>query len=514
MGKNLNCILLNRITGRTNVPFDKLRVNCNEADSSIEAGYIINKYLFLIICFFVSSVTIFAQDDSILIKKISDEILTNGKAYDNLRDLTKKIGGRLAGSPQMVKAEQWGLKLMQQSGADKAWMQECMVPHWVRGGKDMAKAAYLPAMPEKKGGPYPAYKTKELDIIALGNSVGTGKNGITEEVMIVSSFDELEAKKDEVKGKIVFYNYKFNDTYVNTFLAYRDAGQYRGQGPSRAAKYGAKAVIVRSMSHAADNNPHTGATRYDTAYTKIPAVAIGLMDADWLSKQLQMNKLKVTLITNGQFLPDTIGHNIIGELTGTEFPDEIITVGGHLDSWDNCEGAHDDGAGCVQTIEILRALKAIGYKPKRTIRFVLFANEENGLRGGAKYAEEAVKEGKKHILAMESDAGGFTPRALGFTGTDEQFKKFLSWKPLIAPYGCNEFVSGGGGADIGPLNRALKTPTASLNPDTQRYFDIHHSRNDVFEAVNKRELLLGAVNMAALIYLVDKYGLPPTPKGE
>ena len=261
------------------------------------------------------------------------------------------------------------------------------------------------------------------------------------------------------------------------------------------------------MSHAADNHPHTGATRYDSAYAKIPAVAIGLQDADWLSEQSQKRNVTVTLKTNGHFLPDTIGHNIIGEIRGTEFPDEIITVGGHLDSWDNCEGAHDDGAGCVQTIEILRAFKAIGYKPKRTIRFVLCANEENGLRGGNKYAEEAKAKNEKHILAMESDAGGFTPRSLGFSGSDVQYEKVLSWKALIVPYGCTEINKGGGGADIGPLNRALKTPTASLNPDSQRYFDIHHARSDVFEAVNKRELELGAVNMAAFIYLVDKYGL-------
>ena len=441
--------------------------------------------------------TVWSQkEDSIFIRKVADEILVNGKAYENLRHLTKQIGARLAGSQGMVKAEQWGLKVMQESGADKAWMQECMVPHWVRGGKDEAKVI-SPALK----------KDFVLDIVALGNSIGSGKSGVTEEVLLMNSFDELEKKKDEVKGKIVFYNYKFNDTYINTFLSYRDAGQYRGQGPSRAAKYGAKAVIVRSMSHAADNNPHTGATRYDSAYAKIPAVAIGLRDADRLSELLQKGKVIVSIKTNGYFLPDTIGHNIIGELKGTEFPDEIITVGGHLDSWDNCEGAHDDGAGCVQTIEIMRAFKATGYQPKRTIRFVLFANEENGLRGGNKYADEAKEKNEKHIFALESDAGGFTPRALGFSGSDEQFKKFMSWKELIAPYGCTEFVSGGGGADIGPLNRAFKTPTASLNPDSQRYFDIHHARSDVFEAVNKRELELGAVNMAALIYLVDKYGL-------
>jgi carboxypeptidase Q len=467
-----------------------------------------------LLCLFISFVCLpaFGQnEDSIQIKKISDEILTNGKAYENLRHLTKQIGARLAGSQGMVQSEIWGLKMMKESGADKAWMQECMVPHWVRGGRDEAIANYDDQQSRK----YKPAKRK-LDVAALGNSYGTGKKGLSAEVVLVNSFEELEKKKDEVKDKIVFYNYKFNDTYINTFHAYRDAGQYRGQGPSRAAKYGAKAVIIRSMSHAADNNPHTGATRYDSNYAKIPAVAIGLRDADWLSEQIGKGKVSVSLKTYGHFLPDTIGHNIIGELTGSEFPDEIITVGGHLDSWDNCEGAHDDGAGCVQTIEILRAFKAIGYQPKRTIRFVLFANEENGLRGGNKYAEEAKAKNarldgqggqEKHILAMESDAGGFTPRALGFSGSDEQFQKFLSWRSLIAPYGCNEFVRGGGGADIGPLNRALKTPMASLNPDTQRYFDIHHSRSDVFEAVNKRELELGAVNMAALIYLVDKYGL-------
>jgi carboxypeptidase Q len=463
-------------------------------------------FVFAILAFF-TAVTLKAQkDDSIFIKRISDEILTNGKAYDNLRTLTKQVGARLAGSSGMVKAEKWGLKLMQESGADKAWMQECMVPHWVRGGKDEAKTSWIQSA-NNKGMPDARLAAKQLDIVALGNSLGTGSKGLNAEVIEVKSFDDLEAKKEQVKGKIVFYNYKFNDTYINTFLSYRDASQYRGQGPSRAAKYGAKAVIVRSMSHSTDNNPHTGATRYDSVYEKIPAVAIGLRDADWLSENLSKKKISVSLKTNGHFLPDTIGHNIIGELKGTEFPDEIITVGGHLDSWDNCEGAHDDGAGCVQTIEILRAFKALGYKPKRTIRFVLFANEENGLRGGNKYAEEAKAKGEKHVFALESDAGGFTPRSFGLTGTDEQFRKFLSWKDLIAPYGCSEFNRGGGGADIGPLNRAFKTATAGLNPDSQRYFDYHHARNDVFEAVNKRELHLGAVNMAALIYLVDKYGL-------
>ncbi len=440
--------------------------------------------------------------DSIFIKKLSDEILMNGKAYDNLRTLTKTIGGRLAGSPQMVKAEVWGLKAMQQAGADNAFMQECMVPHWVRGGKDVAYVTPR-SNPVKKTA---AKNKRNLDVVALGNSVGSMKP-LTAGVIEVKNFAELEAKKDSIKGKIVFYNYRFNPTYVRTFQAYGEASTYRGSGPSRAAKYGAVGVIVRSMSHSTDNNPHTGSTRYADSIPKIPAVAVGLQDADYLSDLLTKGTAAVTLHTHGKFLPDTIGHNIIGELQGSEFPNEYITVGGHLDSWDNCEGAHDDGAGCVQTIEILRAFKALGYRPKRTIRFVLFANEENGLRGGNKYAEEAKTKNEKHIFALESDAGGFTPRGFGFTVSAAQLQKIQAWKSLLSPYGVTELTMGGGGADIGPLNRTQQTPVAGLQPDSQRYFDYHHARNDVFEAVNKRELLLGAVNMAALIYLVDQNGL-------
>src|SRR5690606_11174342 len=250
------------------------------------------------------------------------------------------------------------------------------------------------------------------------NSQGTGKEGLKAELIMVNSFDELEAKSKDVKGKIVFYNYKFREDFIRTFDAYRDAVQYRGQGPSRAAKYGAVGVIIRSMSHSTNNAPHTGSTRYDSTYPIIPAVALGLRDADKLSEIAAKKRVMVKMKTMRHFLPDTIGHNVIGELIGSEFPDEIITIGGHLDSWDNCEGAHDDGAGCVQTMEVLRAFKAVGYKPKRTIRFVLFANEENGLRGGNKYAEEAKAKGEKHIFAIESDAGGFVPRSLGFTVSD------------------------------------------------------------------------------------------------
>ena len=444
----------------------------------------------------IISCTGYAQnDDAAKIKAIADEILLHGKAYENLHTLTKQVGARLTGSPQTYKAEAWAQKALQQAGADRIQMQSCLVPHWIRGGKDEAWIVT------------PGKKNQPLDVLALGNSMGAGPKGIQAPVVLINSFQELEQKKAELKGRIVFYNYKFSDTYVKTFEAYRDAVPYRGQGPSQAAKYGAVAVLVRSMSHAADNNPHTGATRYNDSFPKIPAAALGLQDADRLAALLKNEPATVFLKTNGQMLPDTVAHNVIGELTGSEFPDQVITVGGHLDSWDPAEGAHDDGSGCVQSIEVLRALKAIGYKPRHTIRVVLFANEENGLRGGTKYSEEARSKKEQHILALESDEGGFTPRGFGVTMATEQMNKMRGWLPLLSPYGISEISDGGGGSDIGPLNRDLGTPLAGLQPDSQRYFDIHHARSDVFEAVNKRELELGAVSMAALIYLVDKYGL-------
>ncbi len=463
------------------------------------------KYYFLLLISFISFFANAQNADSLFIKKLSDEIMVNGKAYDNLRQLCKQIGNRLSGSPQMYKAEAWGVQTLEKSGADKVWKQQCKVPHWVRGGKDQLwtpvfVSANNPKMLDGR------LENKYLDVLAIGNSEGTGNKVLTGEVVLVNSFDELENKKEQVKDKIVFFNYHFNETFVRTFAAYRDAVKYRASGASSAAKYGAKAVIVRSMSHATDNFPHTGGMRYDTAYSKIPAMAIGLGDADWLAERTTKGKIQVSMKSNAHFLPDTIAHNIIGELKGSVYPDQYITIGGHLDSWDVGEGAHDDGAGIVQTIDVMRALKALGYQPRYTIRFVLFANEENGLRGGTKYFEEAKAKNEKHLFALESDAGGFTPRGIGIDASDEVMAKIKSWAPLLKPYGCDNLEKGGGGADIGQLKN-VGAVLSSLSPDSQRYFDIHHARSDVFEAVNKRELHLGAVNMAALIYLVDKYGL-------
>lgn len=458
----------------------------------------ISKLNYLLTGLLLITQSVFAQDyttDSVFIKKMADDILKSKASYNNLYYLTKKIGGRLAGSPQMVMAEQWGANALKEAGADNIILQECMVPHWVRGKKEYA---FL----------YNGKNKQSLNITALGNSMGTGNKAVKAGVVQIKSFEELEKRKEEIKGKIVFYDIPFEETFVRTFQAYSQSATYRSNGASRAAKYGAVAVLVRSMSHAMDNHPHTGAMNYNDSFPKIPAAALGLEDVAVLSKKLADNSLtEMELFTSGKFLPDTIGHNVIGELKGSLYPEKIITIGGHLDSWDLAEGAHDDGAGVVQTIEVLRAFKAAGYQPKHTIRFVLFANEENGLRGGRKYAEEAKAKNEQHIFALESDAGGFTPRGFGFSVPEESWNKIQPWKTLLAPYYGDEFTKGGGGADIGPLARTLNVPVAGLTPDSQRYFDVHHAKSDVFEAVNIRELKLGAINMAALIYLIDKYGL-------
>ena len=453
-------------------------------------------FLSLLAC---SSMAVAQSDDSLFISKIADEILSTGKIYDNLRVLCKTVGGRLSGSPQKFKAEEWGVQTLKAAGADKVYLQECKVPHWVRGGKDEAWYTYKDASGKT---------VKEtLDVLALGNSIGTGKSGVKAAVVYCNNFDDLEKQKDIVKGKIVFFNYPFNEKYVQPFRAYGESGAYRRSGPSRAAKYGALAVVIRSMSGSTDNNPHTGITQYDSTSPKIPCAAMGLRDADKLSALLKAGSaVELYYASNAHMLPDTIGHNVVGEITGTS-PKEVITVGGHLDSWDPAEGAQDDGAGCVHAIEVLRALKVLGYKPTHTIRVVLFADEENGGRGGEAYAATAKTSGETHLFALESDAGGFTPRGLGFSMSAEQLAKIQAWLPLFLPYGVYQLSAGGGGSDIEPLHHVLNTPIAGLFPDGNRYFDMHHARNDVFENVNKRELELGAVNITAIVYLIDKYGL-------
>jgi len=444
-------------------------------------------------------VTLNAQD-SLMIRKIYDEELVNGQCYGNLHHLCKNIGQRLSGSANAQKAVEWGKKLMDSYGFDHVFLQEVMVPHWVRGQKDI--------------GVIINGKTRiPVAIAALGMSVATPANGITAPIIEVHSLKQLDTLGEAViKGKIVFFNRPFDPRFIETLRAYGTAGDQRNAGPAAAAKYGAVAVIVRSLTESLDNYPHTGATRYNKDGVNIPAAAISTMAANQLSAILTKNKsntVKFYFRQNCQLLPDVLSYNVVGELKGSENPNKFIIVGGHLDSWDLAEGAHDDGTGVMQSVEVLRILKARGYHPKNTIRAVFFINEENGDKGGIKYAELAAQNKEDHIAAIETDLGGFTPRGFSFDGVSTALLQSINnkWGKLLEPYGSGELVAGGGGSDIGPLKG--KSPGVVLIgylPDSQRYFDVHHSANDVFENVNKRELELGAASIASLIYLIDQHG--------
>ncbi|PRY34636.1 Zn-dependent M28 family amino/carboxypeptidase [Spirosoma oryzae] len=440
--------------------------------------------------------SVLAQNpDSVAIRTIYDEALSHGKSYDWLRHLTKQIGPRLSGSDGAQKAVDWTKQIMEKEGFDRVFLQEVMVPHWVRGAKE---EAYIHNGKQKVTVP----------IAALGGSVATAPKGVEAQVIEVKSFPELRALgAAKVKGKIVFFNRPMDPTKLNTFDAYGGAVDQRANGATEAAKLGAVGAIIRSMSNRHDDQPHTGGTRYGTGVPLIPTAAISTNGADLLSKSLTENpSLTFYFRQNCETLPDAKSYNVVGEIRGSEKPDEIIVIGGHLDSWDLAEGAHDDGSGCVQSIEVLRIMKALGIKPKRTLRAVMFMNEENGLRGGIKYADLAKQNNEKTIAAIESDEGGFTPRGFGIVGKPEERAKAMRWAPLLAPYGLTDIGPGSGGADIGPLAQT-GTVLFGFKPDSQRYFDYHHTPVDRFEAVSQRELELGAASMAALTYLLDQYGL-------
>ena len=448
----------------------------------------------IFIVFFCS--TLVAQTkDSVIIRKMFEEEFQSGKSYSQLEYLCKKIGGRLSGSPQAEAAVNWAFKSLKSEGFDSVWLQPVMVPHWVRGEKEQA---YVLSNGKKT----------ELSICALGNSVGTPKSGLKAKVIEVKTFEELRAMSDEsVKGKIVYFSRPFPDNVLTCGSAYGNTVNQRGQGPIEAAKKGAIGVIVRSMTHAYDDFPHTGTTNYKDSITKIPGCAVSTVDAAVLSDILKANpNAELYFRQTCEMLPDVLSYNVIAEIKGSEFPNEYVIVGGHLDAWDNGEGAHDDGAGTVQSMNALRLILHSGIKPKRSIRAVLFMNEENGLKGGLKYAELAESNKEKHIAAIETDAGGFMPRHIGFTLKKEELKKYAAWQELLGPYGVQAFDENGGGADIGPL-RKQGTTLIGYHPDGQKYFDYHHTSNDTFDKVNKRELQFGTVVLAGLVYLLSEYGL-------
>jgi carboxypeptidase Q len=453
-------------------------------------------------CFLVSmyaALVSFAQHpnyvaDSTTIKKMADEVMINSGAYENLRYLCKKVGPRLSGSAGAEKAVYATKKMLMDAGADTVYLQPCMVPHWVRGAKE---EGYFIVDGKK----YP------LQLTSLGNSEGSKNKFIGADIVEVKTMNELHTLGNAVKGKMVFFNIAMNPTYIGTFNAYGAAGVGRRAGAAQAAKYGAIGVLVRSLASNADDYPHTGMTRYNDSFPKIPAVAISTNNANAISKIIQQGKKVQGFFKNNcTMLAPVQSYNVVGEIRGSEAAKEIITVGGHLDSWDLAEGAQDDGAGIVQSIEIIRALKKAGIQPKRTIRAVMYMNEENGSGGADAYLENAKQKKELHIFALESDAGGFTPRGFTLEMKEEARNKVKAWAPLFRNYGVYDFREGGSGSDIDNL-KELGTALAGLSPDSQRYFDLHHASTDVFEAVSKRELDLGAVNMAALLWLVSEYGL-------
>lgn len=459
-----------------------------------------------------------AQIDSVFFRKVFNEALENGHAYARLGELCKTIGSRLSGSPQAEKAVSWGKQMLSTYGFDSSYLQPVMVPRWERSSIEslvFSSSVFNAAIKGEKLQDYNCEAFEELPLkpakqhkipaVALGGSVGTSGK-LKAGIVSVHSDAQLDSlgKAGALKGKVVLLNRPFPETYLNTFRAYGACVGQRVNGASKAAAYGAVAVLVRSMSNRCDLHAHTGVMIYDDKQPKIPAMAVATAVANLLDKlSAQDPGLQVTLQLGCQTLPDAPSANVVAESRGTKYPKSIIAFGGHFDSWDQGEGAHDDGAGCMHAFEALRLLKSIGYQPRHTLRCVWWMNEENGLRGATEYAAVAGKTNEKHIAALESDRGGFTPR--GF-GVDSVFlPKVMKYKSLLEAYGIGEIEKGGGGADIGPIRKI--NPNAVLVgfiPDSQRYFDVHHSETDVFESVNKRELHLGAAAVAVMIVILDQ----------
>ncbi|HEY4618499.1 MAG TPA: M28 family peptidase [Flavobacterium sp.] len=452
----------------------------------------------LLALLFIGSSALYAQkSDEQVLKEIYKSALTNSKCYSWLDHLSNKIGSRLSGSIGAEKAVQYTKAEMETMGFDRVYLQEVMVPKWVRGEKE---TAYILDN-----------KTKiKVPICALGGSIATSKNGLTAEVIEVQSLEELTALgRDKIKGKIVFYNRPMENEQIESFNAYSGAVDQRYAGAEEASKFGAVGTIVRSMNLRLDDFPHTGAQSYgDIPKSQyIPTAAISTNGAELLSKKLKNNsKLKFYFKQSCEQFDDVLSYNVVGEIKGTEHPENIMVVGGHLDSWDLADGSHDDGAGVVQSMEVVNIFKNIGYKPKNTIRVVLFMNEENGLRGGNKYEELSLANKENHIFALESDSGGFSPRGFSLECDDAEFARISSFAKVFEPYLIHSFVKGHSGSDIGPLT-SKKIVKAGLKPDSQRYFDYHHAANDTFDAVDKRELELGAATMASLMYLIDHNGI-------
>ena len=413
--------------------------------------------------------------------RIIGAALTSDRAYSRLAHLTDHIGNRLSGSKNLERAIEWAVAEMKRDGLDNVRTEKVMVPHWVRGEESLEMLTPLP---------------RKLTMLGLGNSIGTPAEGITAEAIVVRNFAELDRLGEGVRGKIVVYN--------EPFTTYGATVQYRGQGASRAARYGAVAALVRSITPVSLQTPHTGAMQYDPAQPRIPVAAITIEAAELLQRmQNHGDRATLRLKMEAKFLPDAESANVIAELKGTERPDEIVLISGHYDSWDVGQGAHDDGGGCIVAWEAARLLKELGLRPRRTIRVVLYTNEENGLRGGNAYRDAHRPELPKHVLAIESDSGVYRPEGLGLAATAplQMRSNLQEIAKLLSGIGADRIAPTGGGADIGPIMRE-GVPGASLNVEGSRYFDIHHTPADTLDKVNPRDLALCVATMATMAYVV------------
>ncbi len=419
--------------------------------------------------------------------RIIGAALTSDRAYQRLAYLTDHIGNRLSGSTSLERAIEWAVAEMKRDGLDNVRTEKVMVPHWVRGDESLEMLTPVP---------------RKLQMLGLGNSIGTPAEGISAEAIVVRDFGELDRLGEQVRGKIVVYN----APYVN----YGATVLYRLQGASRAARYGAVAALVRSITPVSLQTPHTGAMSYDPNQPKIPVAAVTIEVAEFLQRMNDRGEHPtLRLKMDAKFLPDAESANVIAELRGSERPDEIVLIGGHFDSWDVGQGAHDDGGGCIVAWETIRLLKELGLKPRRTIRAVLFTNEENGTRGGNAYHDAHRAEIEKHVLAIESDSGVYRPEGFGLVATaPPQVRSNLQEiAKLLAGIAADNIAENGGGADIGPMMRE-GVIGASLDVDGAHYFDIHHTPADTLDKVNPRELALCVATMAVMAYTVADLSEP------
>ena len=450
-------------------------------------------FLFL---FLISS--LFSQNIDKDYENISNKIITTALqgriGYHLLKDLCA-IGPRLSGSPGSYAAIDWCAAQLDSIGCDRVWLHSVMVPYWKRGE---IEEAYINGNKNKQH--------RKIAIAALGGSISTPAGGVTAQVLEVHSFEELHERTEQARGKIIFFNRPFDPTVFYTFAGYGGAVRQRTEGAIEAAKVGGIASLVRSVTSLDDNIPHTGLVRYEEGTTQIPAAAVGVLDAERLSIALKNDpNLEVTLNLSCQNLPEVESYNVIGEIRGNKYPDEVIVVGGHLDAWDKGDGAHDNGAGCMQSIEVLYLLKKLGLQPGRTIRCILFIDEEQHQTGAESYAYYASYASEKHLAAIESDRGGFTPRGFNVASDPSIIEKMQTWLPYLKNASIDWIREGGSGPDIARIKNA--TALIGYVPDGQRYFDYHHSANDVFKEIHPRELELGSAAMTILAYLISEEGL-------